>query len=223
MSDRADRTAVEMDSHATADENLTWEVAFEDTQTASQDLADEFGWLREGVRDLDRDAAEGHRRALEMALNERTAEKGRAPSNELLRELSSRWGFAWATVADLLDVSVPALRKWRHGGGVSSENRLKIARLCALCSLLAENCAIPEPAVWLDTPLLADRYVSPRKLYRLGTSAHVALIEFAGLHHSPEELLDRVEPDWQDRYPERQYEVSIFEDGGPVIHRRPKG
>jgi hypothetical protein len=223
MNEQAQPTPADIDPHATADENLTWEVAFEDTQTASQDLADAFGWLREGVRHLDRNAAEGHRQALDMALNERTAEKNRVPSKDLLDELSAKWGFAWSTVADLLDVSVPALRKWRLGGGVNGENRLKIARLSAFCSLLAENCAIPEPAVWLDTPLLTDRYVSPRKLYRLGATAQIALVEFAGLHHSPYELLDHVEPDWRKRYPVRQYEVTTHEDGGPVVGRRDNG
>lgn len=220
MSEQVQGSPFEADAHATGDENLTWEVAFDDTQTAYQDLAETFGWLREGVRHLDRDAAEAHRRALDMALAERMSDKSKSPAGVLLVELSARWGFSWSSVADLLGVSIPALRKWRRGGGLAGENRVNLARLCAFSEILAENCAIPEPAVWLDTPLLPDRYVSPRKLYVLGTYAQVGLLEFAGLHHSPYELLDRVEPDWRRRYPVREYIVSRVEDGGPAVSRR---
>jgi hypothetical protein len=208
-------------SHATADENLTWEDVAEDESTTSLGAANLIGWRRERFKDEGRKVEDAHRKALELAINERASEHARRSSAELIEDLSIRWGLSWTAISELVGVSIPALRKWRKGGGISGDSHSRLARLAAFNEMLEENCAIGEPALWLDTPLLPDRFVTPRKLYGLGTVAQVGLLEFAGLHHSPEDLLTRLIPNWEQSYPVRRHDALLADDGtvSVVPHR----
>jgi hypothetical protein len=52
----------------------------------------------------------------------------------------------------VVGVSVPAITKWRKCAGVTSGNRLRIARLIAFIDMLSER-FIDEPASWLEMPI----------------------------------------------------------------------
>lgn len=128
---------------------------------------------------------------------------------ELVQLLATEYGLAWVDMARMLEVSVPAIRKWRMSGNVTPENAGKIADLAAFAQLLSEHNV--RPAAWLSTPLIAGYTVAPKHLYSLGHAG--ALADVALGTGDAEMLLDRVEPDWRARFDARGYDVARFDDG----------
>jgi hypothetical protein len=150
-----------------------------------------------------------HRDLYESQLN-RLREANRLRSvPELLRDLASRWGVAWADAARMLKVSVPALRKWRTSGGVSPENLDRLAGLVAFL-LILDQVAVSSPARWIAVPLCEGYTVTPRHLYSVANAA--ALVDHAAGNVSAVELLDELAPDWREAY-RSEYEAFLAADG----------
>lgn len=150
-----------------------------------------------------------HRDLYEAQLN-RLREANRLRSvSELLRDLASQWGMAWADAARMLKVSVPALRKWRTTGGVSPENLDRLAGLVAFFQML-DQVAVSSPARWIAVPLYEGYTVTPRHLYSVANAA--ALVDHAAGNVSAAELLDELVPDWREAY-RSEYEVFLAADG----------
>lgn len=148
---------------------------------------------REAVNSHDQ-AVNWHDQALRSLLTLKTDDKARLGLESLLRELTSAYGLGWSDIARLAGVSVPAVRKWRHGGDISTLRYQNVARLVAFMCLLEEE-GIRDPATWLSLPFddlddeIAFHSVTKREIYASG--GFVDLLAFAKNYISHEELLSR--------------------------------
>lgn len=69
---------------------------------------------------------ERHGEVREHDLTDRTLTKGKKSVVSLLDELAGDRGMGWADIAEVLDVSVSAIRKWRKDGDASPASRSKL-------------------------------------------------------------------------------------------------
>lgn len=127
-------------------------------------------------------------------------------------------GLAWVDIAALVGVSVPAVRKWRHGGSASGEKLLELGRLVALIDWLAEEQVIADVAGWLEVPLSVDAPVSRLDLLKTGRRDLVVRSR-VGEETRPTDLLDEFDPDWRTRYAS-DFEVFTAEDGQRSIRSK---
>lgn len=144
---------------------------------------------------------------------ERTAVRERQSAQTLLEDLARR-GLGWSSIARLVGVSVPAVRKWRLGEGASPENRQFLAKLAGLMDMLEEQFMIEDPAAWLEIPLpdghtLVDVVARGR--------VDIVLEYAAGWIRTPSELLDQVGPGWRASGSKSEFETFIAADGQPAI------
>lgn len=137
--------------------------------------------------------------------------------SELLHELSDQQGMTWVDMSRMLRVSVPALRKWRRAGGVSAENRDRLAGLVAFLQVLYEA-GVRDPAQWITQPLVDGYTVTIMDLYSPDVASE--FVELGAGDATPVMLLDRIAPQWRETY-KSEYEVVIAEDGIPSL--RPRG
>jgi hypothetical protein len=172
------------------------------------DVVSRVGALRNDVRILSEDVNDSYAQACILMIRERVSEMANRSAMDLLSELANQ-GLSWRDIARVLKVSVPAVRQWRMGATLRGENRLALARLVALVSLL-EDIPVADVASWLEMPLATGIPVS--KLDLLAEGADVELCELAQWHVTEEELLDRYRPGWRTRY-ESNFEVFEAEDG----------
>lgn len=171
----------------------------------------ETGALHSDVVDLDRTI-------FDLNLRERTATFEHRSVQSLLRLLASDYGVGWGSMARMLGVSTPAIRKWRFGEGISPANRSAVARLAALMDMLSDHFMIEEPASWLEIPLAATRY-SLVDLYAAGRLD--LILEYAGRRiTNAEDLLDQHDPNWRDAGSLREFEVFQAADGQPAVRKR---
>ena len=128
-------------------------------------------------------------------------------------------GFSWRDVAALMGVSVPAIQKWRRGGGSTPENRQRAAKVLAICKLLtAHPFVIQDIASWLEMPLAAKSTVRPLDL--LVSDRVDLLVRWAAhLDAQPKDILDEFDPEWSQRE-ESRFEVFAASDGQPGIRFR---
>lgn len=146
----------------------------------------------------------------------RRAEKHyREPHVELLRCLSEEFGMAWTAVAAVVGVSIPAIRKWRHGGDISDHNHVELAKLVAACEQLQEL-GVEWPASWLESRVWPS---VPRRLLDVAAADRMNLVlAYAAGSIDAVDLLDAFEPDWRERYPTERTEVTFDDDGRPTLH-----
>lgn len=171
--------------------------------------------LVEGVR---KRALRDHRAVYARRLESETDRRARFSVLDLLSELSETHGVAWADIASMLGVSVPALRKWRKtGGGTSPENHRNLAALTAFFSLLDEFTY--SPARWMSMPLVDGFNVRPADVY--SPERATALLDLAAGNAgvSAPSVLDGMDPDWRERWRSR-YEV--FEAADGELSMRPR-
>lgn len=152
--------------------------------------------LVEDVSTLSARSADLHRATTADRITELARERAKFVPRTLLEALDAL-GFAWRDVARCLHVSVPAVRKWRHGESISGEHRQQLARLVAVCDLLREVHMVEDVAGWFETPLLTRIPVTPLDLYISGLEHLV--IEHAAQHTSVEEVLNQYDPEWRQR------------------------
>jgi len=141
------------------------------------------------------------------------AERGKASVTSMLGELADL-GFAWRDIARLVNVSVPAVQKWRRGENASGDSRSRIAGLLAACDLIANHYMVDEIASWFEMPLSPSAPVTPITLYAANRADLV--FEFASGHADPEALLSDFDPDWRERY-RSDFEVFEASDGNRSI------
>ncbi len=188
---------------------MTNRVASPDSGTASEAIADysqpesetralalEAASLRDETGVLHDDTRAPHHRARRMDMKQRTAQKARSSVPRLLHELATERGMAWADIADLVGVSVAAVRKWRTDGAATADNRARLARLAAFLDALTE-CGVADAAQWIEIALpLPDGYtITPLEVYRRG--GEQALLDYACLQSDAEAVLDSTMPAWR--------------------------
>jgi transcriptional regulator with XRE-family HTH domain len=175
-------------------------------------------YLRTEVDTLGGEVQELHGEARELDLADRTFQKTKKSVSGLLEELASDRGMGWSDIAEVVGVSISAIRKWRKGGDASPESRSKLARIAALLGLLEEKGLVQDPAAWMemDLPLDSGYFIRPLDLYLEGHV--VALIDLAEQRQTVAQVLDQVRPNW--RTSRSDFEVFIDTDGQRSIRRR---
>jgi transcriptional regulator with XRE-family HTH domain len=175
-------------------------------------------YLRTEVEMLGGEVQELHGEARELDLTDRTFEKTKKSVSSLLEELAGERGMGWSDIAEVVGVSISAIRKWRKGGDASLESRSKLARIAALLDVLEEKGLVQDPAAWMemDLPLDSGYFIRPLDLYLEG---HVlALIDLAEQRQTVAQVLDHVRPNW--RTNRSDFEVFVDTDGQRSIRRR---
>lgn len=185
--------------------------------TAGQQLIPRVSMLRYQVNDVHSGVATLGREVYALNLRERSADQERKSISSLL-DAVARMGIGWAVLARLLNVSTPAIRKWRLGQGASPESRKTLAQLAALLQMLDEQFMVEDPASWLEIPL-ADSHRSLVEIYAAGRSD--LILDYAGRWiTSEEQVLDAFDPGWRARASSREFETFIAADGQPAIRRK---
>lgn len=175
-------------------------------------------YLRTEVDMLGGEVQELHGEARELDLNNRTLEKSKKSVPNLLEELTRDRGMGWSDIAEVVGVSVSAIRKWRKGGEASPGSRQKLSRIAALLDILEEKALVHDPAAWMemDLPLEAGYFIRPLDLYLEGHMT--ALIDLAEQRQTVTQVLDQVRPNW--RGSRSDFEVFLDTDGERSIRRR---
>jgi transcriptional regulator with XRE-family HTH domain len=175
-------------------------------------------YLRTEVEMLGGEVQELLSEARERDLTDRTFEKSKKSVSGLLEELAGERGMGWSDIAEVVGVSISAIRKWRRGGDASPESRSKLARIAALLDLLEEKGLVQDPAAWMemDLPLDSGYFIRPLDLYLEGHA--LALIDLAEQGQTVAQVLDQVRPNW--RTNRSDFEVFIDTDGQRSIRRR---
>jgi hypothetical protein len=182
----------------------------------ARDLAEQAGHVRNRMSLVNEDAADLQHGAFRVQLDIRTAHLVKDDPAELLDQLSEL-GLAWRDIARMVNVSVPALRRWRAGERPTGENRRSIARLLAFAQILHDDHVVFEPASWMEVPIASGAPTTAIDLYAAG---HLDVVyDLAAEHLTPEAALDTADPEWREKY-RSDWEVSTAEDGQPYI--RPK-
>jgi transcriptional regulator with XRE-family HTH domain len=124
----------------------------------------------------------------------------------------------WSDIAEVVGVSVSAIRKWRKGGEASPDSRRKLSRIAALLDVLEDKALVQDPAAWMeiDLPLDAGYFIRPLDLYLDGHVA--ALIDLAEQRQTVAQVLDQVRPNW--RGSRSAFEVFLDTDGERSIRQR---
>lgn len=188
------------------------------TPSETRALSLRADYLRTEIDLLGGEVQELHGEARELDMTDRTLEKTKKSVAGLLEELAGDRGMGWSDIAEVVGVSISAIRKWRKGGDASPDSRSKLARIAALLDVLEEKGLVQDPAGWMemDLPLEAGYFIRPLDLYLEG---HVtALIELAEQRQTVAEVLDQVRPNW--RQSQSDFEVFLDVDGERSIRRR---
>ncbi|WP_258725133.1 hypothetical protein [Cellulomonas sp. NS3] len=182
-----------------------------------QDLDVAMRKTRHAHRRLGNQLASDHHSLYESAYEMEFRATNRMSVPEILDEIAATFGLPWVDLSRIVAVSVPGIRKWRHAGGVTAENRSSIARVLAFMRVLRVRLAIPEPAAWMNIRLVDGYTVTIRHLL---SAANVStLLDFAAGNIRAEDLLDGIDPEWRARWVSAD-EVVVFDDGMPAIVRR---
>ena len=177
--------------------------------------------LGEDVAETDRDVGEVYREALSEQLDVKARMTAKRSVADMLGELADA-GFSWRDIAALVGVSVPAVRRWRLGEAATGANRLAVARIVALVEMLRDDHLVSDVASWMEVPLVPGTPVTAIDLAAAGLLQEV--VEIAAGHSTGEDVLDRTQPGWRERY-RSDYEVFEAPDGElgtrPVTRERP--
>lgn len=136
------------------------------------------------------------------------------PLLKLIERLNSL-GFSWQDIARISGVSMPALRKWRHGHSPTGINRQRVAMVVAFCRIAKEKYLIEDVAGWLESPLHPSAPITGLDLVAEERCDLALELVSTGLQ-DPESVLDRFDPGWKDRYGS-QVEVFAAPDGLPGL------
>jgi len=206
----AESTVTGAQSTATVDVNILWR------QTNDEYIEAEWRELRhQNLREA-RSLRHGHRGLYDSRLGRIRELNRKRAVTDLLNELSERWGVAWSDIAQMLDVSVPALRKWRKStSGTTPENHHRLAGLAAFFELLAGEFA--NPPSWVSMPLVPGYNATVRDVYSERSAS--TLLDHAAGNINAESALNEIDPNWRQRY-RSEYEVFIAGDGQPSLRPR---
>lgn len=203
-------------NQTTRSDQILYRQVGEQTARDSTVLAQQYGLLRDHVEILNEDVSEAHREFQKYNLDERSRSKAKKSVASLLQELSTNRGMAWRDIARLVDVSVSAIRKWRHDGAATSEKRLALARLAAFLDLV-EGFMVEDPAGWLELPMADGHTVRHMDLYEAGRLD--LLLDVVGLRLNEVSALDQFDQEWRARY-RSDFEVFEAGDGNLSIRKQ---
>ena len=196
------------------------------TRTVSElveqsELVDSAGHLNNITRILEQASSRLHQTTTDiynkalLDLHHKMANDLAKNSMEALLKKLSDLGFSWHDIARISGVSVPALRKWRHGKSATGANRKRVAMVVALCDISQKNYHIDEVAGWLETPIHQRAPISGLDL--IAKERFDLVLELASTRmQDPELILDRFEPEWREKY-SSPVEVFIAPDGLPGL------
>lgn len=188
------------------------------TTTQTRSLSLRADYLRTEVDLLGGEVQEIHGAVREHDLTDRTLEKSKKSVASLLSELAGDRGMGWSDIAEVVSVSVSAVRKWRNGGVAKPDSRVKLARFAALLDVLEEKGLIEDPAAWMEMNFTLEPgdFIRPLDLYLEG---HITeLLELAEQRQTTAQVLDQVRPNW--RQSRSDFEVFLDSDGQRAIRLR---
>ena len=180
-----------------------------ETRTGMAVLTDSIGFSRSRVGIIGENVAELHQQSRLVEWGVITAEIGKSDPTVILASLANL-GFAWRDVARLIGVTVPAIQKWRRGGNCTGINRRNLAQLLAACQMIQSHYSVEEIGSWFEMPIYPGVPVTPLDLYE--QHQQILLFEYAGNSLGLEEILNRYESNWREKYQSR-YEVFTDVDG----------
>lgn len=178
--------------------------------TSSRILTDKVGIVRAQVDHLQEDTTGLHRNVRRNEVVELAAKLSKNATLDNLMHLSDL-GFAWRDIARMLNVSVPAVQKWRRKEPIAGSNRGKIAELLATCKMTEDVYMVNDPASWFEMPLKQEVALTPIDLYAAGRQDLV--LEAAGGHMDKEALLTEFDAEWKQKYVATNFEAFIASDG----------
>lgn len=217
------QTDINKGSGANTDTTIGTRAAGREGTRTLADIVGEATWGRRKA-DLLREEAEllsaGFGRVeddgLRGILRLRTSQQKKEPLVDRLNALSDL-GFAWADLARIFGVSVPALRKWRQGEAASPSNDFRVAELVALCEMLDEDVpTVADVASWLEMPFTSD---SPLTGIDLLAEGRIDLVLRYARNNYGDVILDEFDPGWRER-PQSPIEVVVGPDGLPALTLR---
>jgi hypothetical protein len=175
------------------------------------------GRVRDDLARVSEDARDVHRDKLMGELDARAHELAQLGQGFLLEQVGVTWGLSWTSAARLLGVSDTAIRKWRRGEALTPENLRQLARLVAALGLIKEQQWVTDVAAWLEMRLAEASTLTPIDLYRDRLDL---LFDLATRRVTPQETLDKFDPDWREKYAvDDRLDVTRTEDG-PVLRVR---
>jgi hypothetical protein len=194
-------------------------AGYDDPATsATRTLSLRADYLRTDIDTLGGEVHELHGEARKLDLANRTVEKAKKSMPALLEELTATRGMGWSDIAEVVGVSISAVRKWRKGGDASAGSRTGIARFASLLDVLEEKGLVQDPAGWMgmDFPLDNGYFIRPLDVYLDGHA--IALIDLAEQRMTVAQVLDEVRPGW--RASRSDFEVFADDDGQRSIRQR---
>jgi len=165
-----------------------------ETRTSTRLLTEDIGFERGQVRDLDERYGKLHDRSFAVEWRTQTTIRAKESTAQLLALLADS-GFAWRDIARLVGVSLPAVKKWRRGDGVSGENRRRVASLIALCDVIEDHYSITELASWFEMPILDGINLTALDLYEANRAD--LIFRLASGHDDPERVATDFRLDWR--------------------------
>ncbi len=173
---------------------------------SAESLREEADRLSAGFGHIEHDG-------LREMLRHRTGQKKKESLVDRLNTLSGL-GFAWADLARIFGVSVPALRKWRQGETAFPANDFRVAEVTALCEMLTDDVpTISDVASWLEMPLAVESPVTGITLLAEGRNDLVFRYARDG---DGDAILDEFDPGWRER-PQSSVVVVAGPDGLPAL------
>jgi len=176
------------------------------TRTAAVLLTEDAGALRHRLNELGSTVARTHQKTYEHEWGVLTQARAAQSPVKLLEELSDE-GIAWRDVARLLGVSVPAVKKWRSGEGLTGSNRARLSRLVAAFDMLTSHLWVEDIGSWIETPLRDDVPVTPLDLWMSGPPK--LFFDYGTRHATVDQTLDAHNPGWREQY---QSDFETFRD-----------
>lgn len=188
------------------------------TQTSPELLEASWRERRQHTIGAARKAANDHLVHYTQRLRDLSDANVKRAVGDMLTELSETYGVAWSDIAAALQISVPALRKWRKNtSGTTPENHRKLAQLTAFYTLLADM--VSSPARWMSMPMVEGFNVTPADVYSPDHAERLLDLAAGNAGTTPEGVLDKIAQDWREKW-NSEYEVIEAADGEPSMRPR---
>lgn len=205
-----ERPAPEQERTLTLEERLSAVVE------RSASLVNRSWILNADSNGLHTDVVNNHTDLVAAQLEASAQERAGAGAGALLADLANE-GFAWVDIARLVNVSVPAVRKWRTGGSPSPEKLVELARIVALIEWLRDEKLIQDVVSWLEIPLAEGVPTSRMDILQSG-GRDLLVRSLVGEGLTQEAVLDQLDPEWRARHAS-DFEVFTAADGQLSIRR----
>lgn len=126
-------------------------------------------------------------------------------------------GFSLRIIANLLNVGLTEVMRWKSTMVCRPEEEKKVLELLALCDLLQAKFSIHDPVSWFEKWLSQGCVISMIEIYYNG---HMDLVlDFAARRSTAEEVLDAYEPQWRN-VPPSMWEVAVNPEGEQYIRMK---